>query len=56
MARSIVVQTNVVTESEPDTLRVVEALNRVLVGLAFEGLTTSIQLITIDDEEENKGG
>lgn len=51
--RYLMVGASITCESEVDAARAVEALSRVTVGLAMEGLSVSVNVVPIDEDDES---
>lgn len=49
---SIVVSLTVVSEDQTETTRAAEAMARCATGLALEGITVSLSIGTVEDEED----
>lgn len=51
MSDQLMVSVNIVTRSEQETVKVFEVLSRAAVGLALEGVYTSVSITSVADEE-----
>ncbi len=50
--QSIVVSLSIVTTNEDHVARAAEAMSRLVIGLALEGIGVSLTIGTVDDEDD----